>query len=266
MKQVKWLILVLILVLMGCGQDEGKGQRLTLIEVPRSSDGAILGIAKLPSPYYEYTHDGGGRYTNVKLRASRKGVDAEVLIRPYEYRTVLSDEYYAVTTDGKFIVRKARLGEWENAEPEESRDDTNAPNDVVIRSGLSPHTVRGREQRDSQPLTFRGKSFPASGLQGGRAFGSATGKYLASWSKTVKPVATGFTMPAPGLGRGEIDDIYLEIFDVATGKLLLSAFSNELGGVKFGSWLNDRYFVLPYSGGDVNGNMPFCFLAIMPVR
>jgi hypothetical protein len=164
----------------------------------------------------------------------------------------MSAECFAVTTDGKFTARIAKPEEWDKADPTESRAVANADEDTVwAQSGW---------------LTFHAKEFRHGGHTDGQGFGSASGKYLATRSSTVREHRSWFQMPAPGLGHGETSEEYVEIFDVRSGNRLLAAFSTELGaiGAGFGTWLKDRFFILPYSGGDINHDMRFCFLAILP--
>jgi hypothetical protein len=166
----------------------------------------------------------------------------------------MSAECFAVTTDGKFTARIAKLEEWDKADPAGSRAVLNAREDTVWANGGW--------------LTFHGKEFRHSGLTEGRGFGSASGKYLATLSTTVKEKRSWLVMPAPGLGHGEIRQEYLEIFDFRSGNRLVAAYSTDFGaiGQGFGTWLKDQYFLLPYSGGDINHDMRFCLLAILPEK
>lgn len=248
MKQAAWLFVAASTMLTACGE-----RRSTTIGVPRSAEGAMLGIATLPGRYYsDESEPASPRYNYLKLRTYQRDGRNEVLIRPYMQNVGFIGDVYAVSTDGTFTSRRAPLEAWESGDEAESRDFMNAGEDLV-----------GGEL----PLLFRGKRFPASGLNDVKAFGSATGKYLASWSTTVKVASGGIIAPL-AFGRGETYLVYVEIFDVSTGRLLLSASSNELGSVPSGAWLGDRFFVLSYSGGDRAGDLHwpthFCFLAIMP--
>jgi hypothetical protein len=255
MRGLNFLLGAGLVILTSCVSERG----VTKILVARDPGGAILGTASLPGTYYNVSHDGPS-YDDVKVRTNKGTTSGEVLLRFFNQRlrtVVLSDECFAVTTDGKFTARTATTEEWDKADPAESRDVANAREDTVISAPAK-----------AEPLVFRGIVFRASGLTVGQGFGSASGKYLASRSTTIKEHRSWFEMPAPGLGHGETREEYVEIFDVRSGNRLVAAYSTELGaiGAGFGTWLKDRVFVLPYSDGDINHDMRFCLLAILPEK
>jgi hypothetical protein len=249
MGQLNLLLVLSLLILTSCAPEKG----VTKILVARDPGGAILGAVTLPGTY-DVSQDGPW-YSDVKARISKTPTREEVLLRFYNIRlegVVLSGECFAVSTDGKFTARKAKLEEWDKADPAESRDVFNARADTVLADG--------------DRLTFHGKEFRHGGLTDGRGFGSASGKYLASLSRTVKEVWT--LIRIPGRGPAQTAEEYVEIFDVRSGNRLLAVFAIELGAIDegFGTWLKDRVYVLPYQGSGSQGFTPFCLLAILPEK
>ena len=255
------LLPALIFFLTACWIINGKGRDKTRISVSRSAAGAILGTAKLTGPSYGLRHTYAQEW-RIRPRVSR-GPLTEVFLRPSIVGgdallgDDLADECFAVSSDGHFKVRKAQLQECVESSSGES---------------LSPGLRWGGGMDLS--LVFAGKHFATRGTSYGFALSSEAGKYLASWSVTIRPYGGG--IPAPGMGRGEIVTYFLEIFDVSTKQVLLSASSEQVGTVSPAFWLGDHVFVLPYASVDPD-NMdggelrdvkfpPSCFLAIMPVK
>lgn len=213
-----WIVVALGTFLAACGN---AGRQATTISVAHSAGGARLGIVKLSSPSFDLRYEG---LTDLKVRIGiSDGPEAEVFIRPYTMQDdmVLSDDCFVVRADGTFNTRKAK--------PETCGSDRTEKSWVRTNS-LKP--LLAWQQGDM--LTFGGRRFAPRGTAYGTALSSGTGRYLASWSVTVRPYGSG--IPAPGMGRGEIHSRYLEIFDVSTGQVLLSASSEELRSVSLGSW------------------------------
>ena len=255
------LLPALIFFLTACWIINGKGRDKTRISVSRSAGGGILGTAKLTGPSYGL-RDGHAHEWRIRPGVSHSPVK-EVFLRPSIVRgdSLLSDELrdecFAVSSDGHFKVRKAKLQECVESSSSES---------------LTPE-LRWGGGSDIVALVFAGERFATRGTSSGDALSSETGRYLASWSRTIRPYGGG--IPAPGMGRGEIVTYFLEIFDVSTKQVLLSASSEQVGDVSQGSWLGDHVFVLPYASinpdnmDDESKDLKFppsCFLAIMPVK
>ena len=109
MTQIRWSVIILAVGLAGCGN------RGTTVLVSRSPEGAIMGVVALPP----FEHDGGdSKYTTMTLRESRRADVTEVLLRPHSYGSRLAADCFAVSTDGKFVSRRASLEEWDHADPE----------------------------------------------------------------------------------------------------------------------------------------------------
>ena len=243
-KHMKWLIAASLVVMNGC-QLERTATRIT---VPRSQTGAVLGIARFP-----LSLEGIHGSPSIKLRLRNSKVQAELLLKPFELGE-FAETYWAVSTDGKFKVRSASREEWTHADPEPSRDSS-------YELPMVP------------PAVFQGRTFPTGGKDTGYVLGSATGRYLASETQTIKRPRSIVSFPS--FGGAEVRETHLEIFDVATQTLLLSAFHSDPGDSGSRSsltWLGDRLFVAAFTGSELpqigespEGPTVSCFVAIMPV-
>lgn len=242
---MKWLIATSLVVMNSCHLE----RTATRITIPRSQTGAVLGIARFP-----LSLDAIQGSPSIKLRMRDRRVQAELLIKPFELGE-FAETYWAVSTDGKFTVRSASQEEWTHADPEPSRDSS-------YELPLVP------------PAVFQGRTFPTGGKDTGYLLGSVTGRYLASRTQTIKRPRSIVSFPS--FGGAEIRETHLEIFDVATQTLLLSAFYSDRGGPGSTSpltWLGDRLFAVAFTGSELpqigespEGPTVSCFVAIMPVR
>jgi hypothetical protein len=168
---------------------------------------------------------------------------------------VYSDNFYAVSLDGRFRVTPAAAPDWERAA---RPDPAQRPKAIEAVSASADR------------LEHRGARFPKTGKTWGRpaALPSPGGRWVAVFSHTSKgdeprpgPVVPG----GSGYGKGEM---FVDVYDAATGQKLLAGSAPHTGGgspqILFESalWIGDRYLVVPLDNSGSEGET--LFLGLMP--
>lgn len=148
-----------------------------------------------------------------------------------------SENFYAVSLDGRFTVRPAAAEEWDRAE----------------RLSKNRHLVPsvGGSQVPNDSIIFRGSEFAKSGESWGIALLSPNENRLALVSHTSKEKPRRKTIFS-FLGGGEPSkgEIFLDVYDTSTGQKILAGQAPYRG---FGPtvlfdrafWGEDRYLILP---------------------
>jgi len=174
-----------------------------------------------------------------------------------------SDEFYAVTVDGKFRVRRAGAEEWQRAEQL-----PNTRHDIHYNKYMPDPLTHTDEE-----VIHHGKKYRRSGTfwPNTLALVSTSGAWLAvfSYSSSAKPRTSWSPLdggmpeePTPG-------QMFVDVYDTSSGQRVQtntfrydSSPSSLFSGAK---WFGDDYLIVPLDPiryFDVTGQA--CFLGIMP--
>lgn len=219
----------LFLLISGCGFRAEKTPMVTL------GHGRLDGV-RFPEPWTKTNATGDKTVFTVPEYEVRRSIN-ELVFTTKAPDGSYSENFYAVSLDGRFTVRPATTEEWNRAERVEkyrhqilSRSDPNLPQNVY----------------------FRNKTFTKSGESWGSALVSSSENWLALLSYTSKEKTRETQSILSFLGGGEPSkgEIFLDVYDTSSGKKILAGhapFSGFGPSILFDSafWSSNRYIILP---------------------
>lgn len=207
-----------------------------------------LGVAQMPKPFGRTGPDGRGRVVTDTFEIRRPVVPApkELFFAGKEHNGPYSENAYAVSLDGQFRVRQLTRDEWGQAAPiEKAGERLSAVEEVPGKDGE-------HRMRVSPSLVYRGKEFARTGKSwtatGGLA--SPDGRWLAVFSHTSGEGSNFSFIPFIGGGGRGKGEMYIDVYDTATGDKLMSAHAPHDGAqypdVAFSQafWVESRYLIV----------------------
>jgi hypothetical protein len=172
-----------------------------------------------------------------EIRKSNGSRGSELLFGMKDDDEKYSDNFFGVGLDSQFNVTPVNREEWNRAERLQP----------TKRFDVRAHetTVSG----DS--VQYRNKLFKKSGrsFETTAALASTNGRWLAVFSHTSeKNVSIPGPLGGGGPGKGEM---FVDVYEVSSGKQILSAHAPHRGGDQPGRyfdatvWVNDKYLIVP---------------------
>lgn len=208
-----------------------------------------LGLVRFPEAWVKASPDGRKVVLTQPQQLEVRSTPGDLLFAVRLPDGSYSDNYYAVSLDGKFQVRVVSKEEWGQANRIAQGDAVDREQHESIPG--TNHFVRSGESRGNPPGRF-----------------SPDRAWLALFSYTSKeqPVKDASKDSNLFLGGGEPSNgrVFLDLYEVSSGELTLSGQAPYSGfgpSVLFSQtfWLGNNYLVMPL---DISSQT--CFLGILP--
>lgn len=198
---------------------------------------------------------GTGRYEVRKLGDSFSG---ELLFAAQDNDDAFSANQFAVTLDGRFVVKAITPQAWEKARQIS-----------IKRPSASNHEVK----LVGDAVKFRDKTYKKTGasFESTLALASPQGRWIVVFSHTSEKDNPSYgTLGGGGRGKGEM---FIDVYETSSGRKVLAASAPHTGGDQplrhFNEtfWAGDDYLIVPLgtqthdpNGGTGNS----CFLGMLP--